>query len=86
MGKELSANLLQEHFTLPFAGQKPIPFSIPVGTGDDVHRQDASGHEDVAGGMGLLAPEGAATDAEEEAFIRAMQRRKKKKRHKGLGM
>ena len=86
MGKELSANLLQEHFTLPFAGQKPIAFSVPVETGEDVHRQDAFGHEDVVGGMGLLASEGAAMDAEEEAFIRVMQRRKKKKRRKGLGM
>ena len=25
MGKELSANALQEHFTLPYAGQPPIP-------------------------------------------------------------
>ena len=37
------------------------------------------------GGMGLLTPEGPAVDAEEEAFIRAMKRKKKKKR-KGLGM
>ena len=35
--------------------------------------------------MGLLTPEGPATDAGEEAFIRAMKRKKKKKR-KGLGM
>jgi len=34
----------------------------------------------------LLTPEGPAVDAEEEAFIRAMQRKKKKKRRKGLGM
>ena len=27
MGKELSANALQEHFTLPYAGQPPIPLS-----------------------------------------------------------
>ena len=40
---------------------------------------------DVSGGMGLLTPEGPAVDAEEEAFIRAMKRKKKKKR-KGLGM
>jgi hypothetical protein len=38
------------------------------------------------GGVGLLTPEGPAVDAEEEAFIRAMQRKKKKKRRKGLGM
>jgi hypothetical protein len=36
--------------------------------------------------MGLFSPEGPAVDAEEEAFIRAMQRRKKKKKRKGLGM
>ena len=41
--------------------------------------------EDIFDGMGLLTPEGPAVDAEEEAFIRAMKRKKKKKR-KGLGM
>ena len=30
MGKELSANALQEHFTLPYAGQPPISLSVPV--------------------------------------------------------
>ena len=84
MGKELSANALQEHFTLPFAGQPPIPLSIPVETGEEAGGQTASDYESMAGGGGLLAPEGPATDAEEEAFIRAMKRRKKKKR-KGLG-
>ena len=85
MGKELSANALQEHFTLPYAGQPPIPLSIPVDAADKVHGQTAYDGTDVLGGMGLLTPEGPATDAEEEAFIRAMKRRKKKKR-KGLGM
>jgi len=85
MGKELSANALQEHFTLPYAGQPPIPLSIPVGTVDEVRGQTAYDHENVTGGMGLLTSEGPATDAEEEAFIRAMKRKKKKKR-KGLGM
>ena len=86
MGKELSANALQEHFTLPYAGQPPIPLSVPVETGEDMRRQTASDHEDTVGGVGLLTPEGPAVDAEEEAFIRAMQRKKKKKRRKGLGM
>ena len=88
MGKELSANALQEHFTLPYAGQPPIPLSIPVDAVDDAHKahgQTAYDREDVSGGMGLLTPEGPAVNAEEEAFIRAMQRRKKKKR-RGLGM
>ena len=85
MGKELSANALQEHFSLPYAGQPPIPLSISVDAADKAHVQTAYDGADVAGGMGLLTPEGPATDAEEEAFIRAMKRKKKKKR-KGLGM
>ena len=85
MGKELSANALQEHFTLPYAGQPPIPLSIPVETVDEVRGQTAYDHESVTGGMGLFTSESPVTDAEEEAFIRAMKRKKKKKR-KGLGM
>ena len=86
MGKELSANALQEHFTLPYAGQPPIPLSVPVE--EPENRQGYSGgeYESHSGGMNLFAPEGPAVDAEEEAFIRAMQRKKKKKMRKGLGM
>ena len=40
MGKELSANALQEHFTLPYAGQPPIPLSVPVEAGEDMPRTD----------------------------------------------
>ena len=86
MGKELSANALQEHFTLPYAGLPPVPLSVPVEAGKDMRGQSASDDESTAGGVGLLTPEGPAVDAEEEAFIRAMQRKRKKKRRKGLGM
>mgnify|MGYP000765375524 FL=1 len=86
MGKELSANALQEHFTLPYAGQPPVPLSVPVEAGKDMHGQSASDDESMAGGVGLLTSEGPSVDAEEEAFIRAMQRKKKKKKRKGLGM
>ena len=86
MGKELSANALQEHFTLPYAGLPPVPLSIPVEAGKDMRGQSASDDESMAGGVGLLTSEGPAVDAEEEAFIRAMQRKKKKKKRKGLGM
>ena len=57
MGKELSANTLQEHFTLPYAGQPPIPLSIPVDAVDKAHGQTAYNGADVSGGMGLLTPE-----------------------------
>ncbi|GAY28219.1 conjugal transfer protein MobB [Prevotella sp. MGM1] len=87
MGKELSANALQEHFTLPYAGLPPVPLSVPVEAGEDMRGQGASDDESMAGGVGLLTSEGPAVDAEEEAFIRAMQRKKKKKKkRKGLGM
>ena len=86
MGKELSANALQEHFTLPYAGQPPLTLSIPVENGEDMCGPAVSEHDDTDGGMGLLSPEGPAVDAEEEAFIRAMWRKKKKKKRKGLRM
>ena len=85
MDKELSANALQEHFTLPYAEQAPLQLSVPVEDVEDIRKQSVSESEGHADGLGLLTPEGPAVDAEEEAFIRAMRRRKKKKR-KGLGM
>ena len=86
MGKELSANALQEHFTLPYAGQPPIPLSVTVEGQEDKQGYSGGEYESHSGGMNLFAPEGPAVDAEEEAFIRAMQRKKKKKKRKGLGM
>ena len=86
MGKELSANALQEHFTLPYAGLPPIRLSVPVEERGAAYTRDASDGVDYPGGMGLFTPESPAVNAEEEAFIRAMQRKKKKKKRRGLGM
>jgi hypothetical protein len=86
MSKELSANALQEHFTLPYAGQPPIPLFIPVEKPENRQGYSKGEYESHSGGMNLFAPEGPAVDAEEEAFIRAMRRKKKKKKRKGLGM
>ena len=86
MGKELSANALQEHFTQPYAGQPSIPLSVMVEGQEDKQGYSGGEYENHSGGMNLFAPEGPAVDAEEEAFIRAMQRKKKKKKRKGLGM
>lgn len=86
MGKELSANALQEHFMLPYAGQPPIALSVTVERQEDKQGYSGGEYESHSGGMNLFAPEGPAVDAEEEAFIRAMQRKKKKKKRKGLGM
>ena len=86
MGRELSANALQEHFTLPYAGQQPIPLSITPEGHEETPSLSVSEHGKDWDGMGLFTTEGPAVDAEEEAFIRAMQRKKKKKKRKGLGM
>ena len=86
MGRELSANALQEHFTLPYAGQPPVPLSITTEGQEETQAPSTSEYGRDLDGMGLFSPEGPAVDAEEEAFIRAMQRRKKKNKRKGLGM
>ena len=86
MGRELSANALQEHFTLPYAGQPPVPLSITTEGREETQVPSAPEYGRDLDGMGLFSPEGPAVDAEEEAFIRAMQRKKKKKKRKGLGM
>lgn len=85
MGKELSANALQEHFTLPYAGLPPIQVSIPADETETVQQYSENEYEGQSSGMGLLTPEDPAVDAEEEAFIRAMQNKRKKKR-KGFRM
>ena len=79
MGKELSANALQAHFTLPYADEKPIPFIIhPEETvqKEFVMQDD---NENSSFGLGLFNPSGQAVNAEEEDFIRKMKRRKKRK-------
>ncbi|WP_026367380.1 conjugal transfer protein MobB [Bacteroides sp. 14(A)] len=79
MGKELSANALQEHFTLPYAGEPPIPMSIPI---EETEQRiiSATESDDYSTGLGLFTPDGSAVDVEEERFIREMQKKKKKKR------
>lgn len=80
MGKELSANALQEHFTLPYAGLPSIPMSIPMEDTERLDMRTTTDTEDYSTGLGLFTPEGPAVDVEEERFIREMQKKKKKKR------
>ena len=80
MDKELSANALQEHFAPPAPG---IPLSIglpqPVAEMADTPSQ-AAGYEELPDALGLFSPSAGGADAEEQAFMHEMQRRKKKKR------
>lgn len=85
MGKELSANALQEWVT---AKDCPIPMGGTAVTGQPngerepftpfVPQQHESGEDSITGGMFDLSLT-AGTDPEEEAFRRTMQRKKKKK-------
>lgn len=80
MGKELSANALQEHFAPPAAGI-PLPITLPQQTETADAPAQSSLYDDAAGGgLGLLSADTQGTDAEEQAFMREMQRRKKKKK------
>ena len=79
MGKELSANALQEHFTLSYADEKPMPFVLHTEETAEEHSVVQGDNENPSFGLGLLNPSGQAVNAEEEDFIRKMKRRKKRK-------
>ena len=80
MGKELSANALQEHFTLPYANEKPVPFVLHSGETVQEHSVIQGDNDFSSSGLGLFNPSGQAVNAEEEDFIRKMKRHKKRKR------
>ena len=80
LGKELSANALQEHFAPPAAGI-PLPITLPPQAETANAPAQSSLYDEAAGGgLGLFSPDTQGTDAEEQAFMREMQRRKKKKK------
>ena len=79
MGKDLSANALQEHFTLPYAEEKPIPFVLHSEETAEEHSVIQDDNDFSSSGLGLFNPSGQAVNAEEEDFIRKMKRRKKRK-------
>ena len=83
LGKELSANALQEHFSLPLPGT-PIRMDIPHSHVETVEPQPAISEESTGGGLGLLSADMGGADGEEEAFIREMQRKKRKKKQRKI--
>lgn len=86
MGKELSANALQEHFTLPFAGEQLLPFTLPAeSAAQDAPQQTAvSGYEEPDNSLGLFTSGSSGTDAAEDAFARELKRKKKKKNQRKI--
>ena len=80
LSKELSANALQEHFAPPAAGV-PLPITLPQQAETaNAPAQPFLYDEAASGGLGLFSPDTQGTDAEEQAFMREMQRRTKKKK------
>ena len=85
MGKEFSANALQEHFTLPYAGTPPMPFTVTVDGQQPEDRHVVEHDGGYSSGLGLLGGDTSGAQAEEAAFERDLKRRRKKRR-KGLGL
>ena len=85
LGREFSANALQEHFTLPYAGTPPIPFTITVDGQQPDTRPVVEYDEGYSSGLGLLGGDASGAQAEEAAFERDLKR-KRKKRRKGQGL
>ena len=85
LGKEFSANALQEHFTLSYAGTPPMPFTITVDGQQPDTRPAVEYDEGYSSGLGLLGGDASGAQAEEAAFERDLKRRRKKRR-KGQGL
>ena len=85
LGREFSANALQEHFTLPYAGTPPIPFTITEDEPQQEARTYVEHDEGHSTGLGLLGGDASGAQAQEAAFERDLKRRRKKRR-KGLGL
>ena len=79
MGKELSANALQEHFTLSYADKKPMPFILHPEETVPKYSVVQDDYDFSSSGLGLFNPSGQTVNAEEEDFIRKMKRCKKRK-------
>ena len=82
LGKEFSANALQEHFSTVFK-DVPIPNGAHSSESEPLQERDLSHPNDFSdSGLGLLSFETPGTDSDEEAFIRRMQRKRKKKQQR----
>ena len=85
MGKELSANALQEHFTLPYAGEAPTQFTLPAGNIQPNEGLDITEYEwENPSGLGLLSGETSSAEAQEEAFARSLRKKKKRKKQQNI--
>ena len=85
LGREFSANALQEHFTLPYADTPPMPFTLTREEPQAEAHTYVEHDEGHSTGLGLLGGDASGAQAEEAAFERELKRRRKKRR-KGFGL
>ena len=86
LGKNLSANAIQEHFSLHYENEQPIPLTIPTEDGVVLEKElQSSGLFDEYGsGLGLMSGGGSSNEAQEAAFDRELRRKKKKRKGRSL--
>ena len=86
LGKNLSANAMQEHFTLPYENEQPIPLTIPKeeDSGLEQELQGSGLFDEYGSGLGLMAGNGSSNEAQETAFDRELRRKKKKRKGRNL--
>lgn len=86
LGTNLSANALQEHFTLPYENEQPIPLAIPKeeDSGLEQELQGSGLFDEYGSGLGLMSGGGSSNEAQEAAFDRELRRKKKKRKGRSL--
>lgn len=86
LGTNLSANALQEHFSLPYENEQPIPLTIPKEESiiTEQEFQSPGLFDEYGSGLGLMAGNGSSQEAQEAAFDRELRRKKKKRKGRNL--
>ena len=86
LGTNLSANAMQEHFSLPYENEQPIPLTIPKedGTMPEQEYHGSGLFDEYGSGLGLMAGGGPSNEAQEAAFDRELRRKKKKRKGRNL--
>lgn len=84
LGKELSANAMQEHFTLPYENEQPMPLTVFK---KEETTQELSGSglfDEYGSGLGLMSGSSSSNESQEAAFDKALRRKKKKRKGQRL--
>lgn len=70
---------MQEHFTLPYENEQPIPLAIPKedGTISEQELHVSGLFDEYGSGLGLMAGGSSSNEAQEAAFDRELRRKKR---------